>query len=204
VLNLHGDDPCELSIHLLPVVQVPDASPSTTSAAAAAAAAAAASPEQHLSAVLLPHLPLLDSLLQDPSSICSLMCTDKELLALLKSTCEGRLALVFRARNSAHELQFAEWLGGQHSCGSTLLAGHVELQLLRKVNYDKGIWADCDRDGSDSGGTAQQRERLPEVNGGEQRCAAGQTQDEVGLSARYTPGLWLSGLAHAKASLARR
>jgi hypothetical protein len=141
---------------------MPVAAPSTASSAAAAAAAVI--PEQHLSAVLLPHLPLLDSLLQDPRSICSLMCTDMELLTLLKSTCEGRMSLVFRARNSEHELQLAQWLSGQHSCGSTLLAGHVELQLLRSnvVKYDDDSWG---HQGDEEAGGSEGMQKVSHTEG---------------------------------------
>jgi hypothetical protein len=94
----------------------------------------------HLSAVLLPHLPLLDALLQDPRSICALMCSDKELLQCLTAACVTQIPLLFTARDSEHELQLAEWLAGRVCCGAQLLAGHAELRLFKAVKDDELIW----------------------------------------------------------------
>ncbi|WIA43854.1 hypothetical protein OEZ86_010269 [Tetradesmus obliquus] len=103
-----------------------------------AAAAASSPPAPHLSTILLPHLPLLDALLQEPRSICSLMCTDKELLQTLKSTCKGRLQLSFHSKSSTHEEQLAAWLGGEHCCGAELLAGQLQQLLLREEALYEG------------------------------------------------------------------
>ncbi|WIA23372.1 hypothetical protein OEZ85_000135 [Tetradesmus obliquus] len=114
------------------------APPPAAADAQAAVTAASSPPAPHLSAILLPHLPLLDALLQDPRSICSLMCTDMELLQTLKSACKGRLQLSFDSNSSTHEEQLAAWLGGEHCCGAELLAGQLQLLLLREEALYEG------------------------------------------------------------------
>ncbi|KAF6255026.1 hypothetical protein COO60DRAFT_259030 [Scenedesmus sp. NREL 46B-D3] len=151
------------------MLQAPETAPNGASAAASQA--------PHLSAVLLPHLPLLDSLLQDARSICSLMCTDKELLALLKSRCIGRLPLVFRAVTARTSGSLRSGLQGRAAAAVRCLQGMSSCsccgrsRFLRQLGRGFGTarcrgcwvggwrraWASCTADRASAGGRRRGR-----------------------------------------------